>query len=464
MTTPLMRYLLPLLLPVCLTAAERPNIILLMTDDQGWGQTGYRDHPHLETPNLDAMASGGLRFEHFYAGASNCSPTRATVLTGRSNDRTGVRNHGYALRLQEKTVAQALRRSGYATAHFGKWHLNGLRGPGVPIFATDSHNPGRFGFETWLSVSNFFDRDPLMSRQGKVESFEGDSSEIIVAEALEYIRGQGSTERPFFVVIWYGTPHSPMIVSEADRSRFPDDLTEKHRHHLGELVAMDRSVGALRSGLRELGLAENTLLWFNSDNGGLPGYGPETVGHLRGSKSSMYEGGLRVPGIVEWPAVIRSPRVTRVRAGTVDIFPTLVEVAGLPATAMLRPVDGISLKGLFEREWERRPDPLFFHHNNRGVVIDGDRKLLVTTRGNEVYHLVEDPAETRNLFRESDPESRRLMELYRKWKVSLDASREGLDYPEGKVLPGNPEPRQWREDPVYRPWLERFQRNVHPQG
>jgi len=229
--------------------AAPPNIILVMADDMGWGQTGYYNHPVLKTPNLDAMAANGLRFDRFYAGAPNCSPTRASVMTGRSNDRTGVENHGFALRRQERTVAQALRDAGYATGHFGKWHLNGLRGPGVPIFAGDNHNPGEFGFEEWLSVTNFFDRNPIMSRNGQFEEFEGDSSEIIVAEALEFIRKQTRAERPFFTVIWYGTPHSPFVAANEDKAAFLE-LDERSQHHYGELVAMDRSIGALRHGRR----------------------------------------------------------------------------------------------------------------------------------------------------------------------------------------------------------------------
>ena len=158
--------------------AEQPHIVLVMTDDQGWGQTGYNNHPVLKTPNLDAMAANGLRFDRFYAAAPVCSPTRASVLTGRSNMRTGVESHGFALRKQERTLAQALKKAGYATGHFGKWHLNGLRGPGVPIRGDDTHGPGQFGFDTWLSVTNFFDRDPVMSRKGTFVEFSGDSSEI----------------------------------------------------------------------------------------------------------------------------------------------------------------------------------------------------------------------------------------------------------------------------------------------
>jgi arylsulfatase A-like enzyme len=140
---------------------SRPNIVLVMTDDQGWGQTGDYNHPHLETPNLDAMAANGLRLDRFYAGAPNCSPTRATVLTGRTNDRTGVFNHGWPLRRQEKTLGEAMQQAGYATAHFGKWHLNGLRGRGVPVLAHDKRRPGVFGF-----VVVEYSRRPVADVQG----------------------------------------------------------------------------------------------------------------------------------------------------------------------------------------------------------------------------------------------------------------------------------------------------------
>jgi len=168
--------------------SEKPNIILIMTDDQGWGQTGYYDHPILQTPNLDEMTRNGIRFDRFYAGAPVCSPTRASVLTGRVNDRTGVFDHGYALRTQEKTIAQALKKVGYSTGHFGKWHLNGLRGPGAPILKSDNHSPGEFGFDYWLSTTNFFDIDPLMSKNGEFVDLKGTSSKVIFDEAIKFIK------------------------------------------------------------------------------------------------------------------------------------------------------------------------------------------------------------------------------------------------------------------------------------
>ena len=275
------------------------------------------------------MAANGLRMDRFYAGAAVCSPTRASVLTGRSNDRTGVWSHGYGLRKQEKTVAQAMAKAGYATGHFGKWHLNGLRGPGVPILAGDDYGPGGFGFETWISVTNFFDRDPILSRQGKFEEFSGDSSEVVIDEALKFLAANHKAGKKTFAVVWFGTPHSPFRASDADMAEFPDDGSVSRDHH-GELVAMDRSMGTLRKGIRELGVEKETLVWFTSDNGGLPKIKPDTVGGLRGHKGSLHEGGLRVPCIIEWPGVIR-PKISPWPGCTMDIFPTLVDVVGLPA-------------------------------------------------------------------------------------------------------------------------------------
>jgi arylsulfatase A-like enzyme len=148
-------------------------------------------------------------------------------MTGRSNDRTGVLNHGYALRSQERTVAQAFQKAGYATGHFGKWHLNGLRGPGAPVLGDDPLSPGQFGFDTWLSVTNFFDLNPLMSRNGEFEEFEGDSSEIIVGEALKFIRTQHDAGKPFFTVIWFAPPHANLHQPNQDQHRQPQPASVK---------------------------------------------------------------------------------------------------------------------------------------------------------------------------------------------------------------------------------------------
>jgi arylsulfatase A-like enzyme len=440
-------------------AAPRPDIVLVMADDMGWGETGYNGHPALKTPELDAMAAAGLRFDRFYAGAPVCSPTRATVLTGRSNDRTGVRDHGYALRRQERTIARALREAGYATAHFGKWHLSGIRGPGVPVLASDPYHPGNFGFDEWLSATNYFDRNPILGRKGGLAAFTGDSSEIVVAEALTFIRRSRAAGKPSFTVIWYGSPHHPAVAVEADRAAFMA-LDRGAQNHYGELVALDRSVGMLRRGLRDLGVAENTLVWFCSDNGGLKDVTPSTVGELRDYKGSLYEGGLRVPAIIEWPAGIRTPRVTRFPSVTMDIFPTIAEIAALPASTRLEPIDGMSLKPLFAAEQTERAKPIPFQYLGGSALIDNRYKLVSRLLGkgrfgpHELYDLMADPRETQDLTDAQPEVAERLREVLRQWQGSIAASVQGRDYPERRVDPAHVDkPRSWTGVPDYQPHL-----------
>ena len=456
--------LITLLLIPCLTnvtpAQDRPNIVLVMADDMGWGQTGYYNHPILKTPNLDAMAANGLRFDRFYAGAPNCSPTRATVMTGRTNDRTGVQNHGFPLRPQEKTIAQALSEAGYVTGHFGKWHLNGIRGPGIPIMADDIRGPGAFGFQTWLSVTNFFDRNPIMSRQGTFEEFEGDSSEICVDEAVKWIHQQATADKPFFTVIWYGTPHAPFVASEEDKAPFTHlDKFSEHQH--GELVAMDRSIGTLRKGLRDAGVAANTLFWFCSDNGGLPKIQPSTVGNLRGFKGSVYEGGLRVPAIIEWPNGVARPRITMHPTATMDIFPTIVDVVGLPESLLIQPQDGVSIKPLLSSESGPRKKPIGFRHTNRGAIVDNNIKLVCSNvkRGEfELYDLSTDPAEQTDLTASKPKLAKRMQTIFNKFNASIEASVAGNDYPEKKVVPAEPAPIFWTELKQYEPYFEAWEK------
>lgn len=456
--------LIPLLFvtKICLSAQSQaqttlPHIIFVMADDMGWGQTGYRNHPILKTPNIDAMAANGLRFDRFYAGGPVCSPTRASVLTGRTHDRTGVLSHGYALRLQERTIAQALKARGYITAHFGKWHLNGQRGPGAPIFGNDPRSPSAFGFDTWLSVSNFYDMDPLLSRNGNFEAFKGDSSDVIMHEATQFLRANHDKGKPMFAVIWYGTPHSPFRATEADKSSFAN-LNEPSANHYGELVALDRSLGNLRSTLKELEIAENTLLVFCSDNGGLPEIKPDTVGGLRGHKGSVYEGGIRVPGIFEWPSVIQ-PAITDYPACVTDLFPTIADIVDLTELSMLRPIDGISLQPLFGNPDKKRSHPIGFRYQNKRAWIDNRYKLVTNDvrRGKfELYDLVNDPRESHDLSSTESAVFDRLKTAFESWDQSVDGSFTGTDYPEEAVSPPDPNPINWFELPQYAPFLEQW--------
>ena len=433
----------------------RPNVVLLMADDMGWAQTGYYGHPLLETPHLDAMAGAGLRMDRFYAGAPSCTPTRATVITGRTNDRTGAFRVGDSINKQEKTIAQAFGQAGYATAHFGKWHLNQVHPSGDnPMPSDDPHNPGELGFDYWLSHTNQFNLDPVFSENGVPKQFEGDSSEVLVAEALRYIAEQAESGAPAFVVIWYASPHRPFGAFPEDEETFAE-LDDGSKAHHAEIVAMDRSIGALRQGLRDLGIADNTLLWFTSDNGGLPNvdYGPEhlgvhpdTTGHLRGFKKDFYEGGLRVPTIIEWPGGI-APRITNFPASTMDIFPTLIEVAGLDPASINAVHDGISIAHAFDSEPVHRDQPIGFRASGGLAWLDNDVKLVrnftaESPEAFELYNVAADPEEQHDLIEQQPEVAARMRAELDAWNRSVDESITGADYPEGIVLPSGREPKE----------------------
>jgi arylsulfatase A-like enzyme len=440
------------------TAETSPNIILIMTDDQGWAQTGYYNHPVLKTPNLDSMAANGLRFDRFYAAGPVCSPTRASVLTGRTHDRTGVYTHGFALRRQEKTLSEALNNAGYATGHFGKWHLNGLRGPGVPIFDDDIYSPGAFGFEDWVSVTNFFDIDPLMSDNGEFKEFKGTTSEIIAAQAIEFIEKSMTNQKPFFAVIWDGSPHRPMKATQEDRAPY-DHLNEISANQHGEIAAFDRSLGMIRDKLRQLNIANNTIIWFCSDNGGLHDIEPSTVGNLRDFKGSLYEGGIRVPAIIEWPAEVK-PAITKYPASTMDIFPTIASIIQLPDTVMLQPQDGQSLVKLWQEEEgvAKREQPIPFRYSNGGALVNNDFKIFTENRDSgiyQLYNLSSDPLESTDVSDQYPDIYESMISTYKKWDETVEISIKGLDYPEGVVTDSSRD-HTWMKDPRYEPYLDEW--------
>jgi len=409
-----------------------PNVVLCMTDDQGWGDVSYNGLKAIRTPALDAMAAAGLRFNRFYAGAPLCSPTRGSVLTGRHPNRYGCFMPGSPIRAQEMTIAQALRRAGYRTGHFGKWHLNGVSGPGKPVAADDPLSPGKMGFDEWLSVSNYFDTDWTFSRKGELEKHVGDGSDVIVAEALKFIAAAVREGRPFMAVIWFGSPHSPHKPLPEDQKAAGGSA------YYGELVAVDRAMGRLRSELRALGVADNTLVWFNSDNGATPA---GSNGPLRGHKATLWEGGIRVPGIIEWPAGIRKPVTTDVPACTSDIYPTVLELAKVTVPNQITPLDGLSLVPLIEGRMERRAAPIAFWHNparaggqlntatGHAALCDNRYKLHRLPDGNwQLYDLVEDISEKRDLAAEKPEIVQQMKTELLRWIDSVAASYRGEDY------------------------------------
>lgn len=458
------------MLAVSTQGRDRPNIILAMADDQGWGEMAYNGHPVLKTPTFDEMASFGLRFDRFYAAAPVCSPTRGSVLTGRHPNRFGCFSWGYSLRSQEVTLAEVLAEAGYRTGHFGKWHLGSVR-------ADSPVSPGRSGFHEWFSSPNFFDNDPWMCRNGKAVRVQGESSMVTVEAALEFIRSAAAAGEPFLAVVWFGSPHSPHQALASDLELYRDQ-PEELRHFLGEITAMDRAMGHLRRELRKLGIAENTLLWYTSDNGAIP---QGSTGGLSGGKGTLWEGGIRVPALLEWPSRIPEPRITDLPCGTVDIYPTLLEIAGIPIPDH-PPLDGISLVPLLEGRMTRREKPLGFwvypaqgqrvrssdlleelaQEQERGVVrpasetppfptggldrryreedlpghaawIDGDYKLhrIPDEKGLRyaLFHLSVDPREQMDLIEAEAERAGRMKAELSAWQKSVIRSLNGEDYP-----------------------------------
>ena len=440
------------------TGAERPNIILIMSDDQGWGQVGYMDHPHLKgnTPNLDAMAANGIRFHRFYAAASVCSPTRASVLTGRSPQRTGVPGLHKRLCLQEKTLPEALKKAGYATAHFGKWHLGGVKGSAMPILPDDPNGPAHYGFDEYLSATNYIEMNPLMTHNGEIVYLEGESSVLMVEAGLEFI--EANRDKPTFTVLWYGSPHFPYTAKEQDMEGLPADMDARQRALLGEIVAMDRSIGMLRDRLRELEMAENTLIWFCSDNGGRD-HEPHSQAGLRGFKGSLHEGGIRVPGLIEWPGTIQ-PLETDFPASTMDIMPTIVDLLDLPEDSMLEVVDGESIVPLFKGQTPQRTHPIPIRSKGM-ALIDGRYKIVRNGNGKgapwQLFDLENDLGESTDLAAQEPERFEKMKAEALAVEASIDASALGADYPEGKVIqPQRTE--QWEDMEAYRALFPTFKK------
>jgi arylsulfatase A-like enzyme len=407
----------------CFAQKDRPNVILCMTDDQGWADVSYNEVGRLtngkfKTVELDKMAAGGLRFDRFYAAAAFCSPTRGSCLTGRNPYRYSVTSPGRPLKLEEKTIAQALAAAGYRTGHFGKWHLNGKSGPGKPVTKDDPLNPGAFGFQHWFSVSNFFEANWTFSRNGESVETKGDGSDVIVAEALRWLdERKDSSREPFFAVIWFGNPHTPHKPLASDLEMAGGDP------ELAEIAGIDRAMGTLRKALRERGMAENTMLWFCSDNGR-----PGTNTPLRGQKGGVYEGGIRVPGICEWPARVKPGR-TPVLAVTSDFYPTILAAAGIPMSDdKPQPIDGINLLPLLEGKMAERPGPIGFMEGKTMAWTDNRYKLVAGRDGKELFDLTEDSGESRNIATDKPEVVERMSKDLETWAASVNRSKAGADY------------------------------------
>jgi arylsulfatase A len=367
-------------------AEPRPNIVVVLADDLGYGDLACYGEPNVHTPHLDHFASEGLRFTDCYSASSSCSPARTGLMTGRTPYRVGT----YVaipflspihLRTNEITVATLLRDSGYATSHVGKWHLNGsFNLPGQP-------QPNDHGFEYWFSTQNNClpnHKDPYnFVRNGiPLGRIEGYGADIVSREAIDWLRETRDKTKPFFLYVCFHEPHEPIATAPEYAelyAKFPDPA---QRAYLGNITQMDAAFGRLMAELDAQGLRDNTLILFTSDNGpAITRFHPYgSTGPLRAKKGHQYDGGIRVPGIVRWPGKVAPGTVSSEPVCGVDLLPTLCEIAGVQAPKD-RALDGASILSALEGGRIRRTKPLYWQYNRSAskmkvAMRDGDWKML----------------------------------------------------------------------------------------
>lgn len=369
---------------------EPPNIVVALCDDLGAGDLGCAGHPVIRTPHIDRFAGQGSRFTSFYAAAPVCSPSRAGLLTGRTPTRCGIYdwiNPGSPVHLKrdETTIATLLRASGYATCLSGKWHLSGAAN-------LDSQTtPSDHGFDHWFATQNnaapSHENPANFVRNGKpVGPLQGYSSDLIVEEAAGWL-GRRRGRQPFFLLLTYHSPHEPVATAPEFAGLYPGLDKRGQDLYYGNVTQLDRSFGRLLQTIDALPDRDNTIVLFTSDNGPewLNRYAGSwrshgSAGLLRSQKLSLYEGGIRVPGLLRWPSRIRPGRVEQTPAGFVDLLPTFCEAARVTPPSRKR-LDGTSLLPVIGGQPLSRKLPLHWHYSNtidppRAALRDGDWKLL----------------------------------------------------------------------------------------
>lgn len=396
---------------------KQPNIVLIVSDDQGWGDLGINGNPNVHTPNIDKLANNGVQFSRFYVNPV-CSPTRAEILTGRYHPRGGVYSTsrgGERLDLDEKTIAEIFQSNGYKTAAFGKWH-NGSQPP---------YHPNNRGFEEYYGFAsghwgNYF--SPLLEHNGEVTQGNGFIIDDLTDHAMHYI--EKNSDQPFFVYLAYNTPHSPMQVPDVWWDKYKDAAIDtSHRYADKEKMDktraayalcenLDWNVGRVVDKLDSLKLLENTLVIYMSDNG--PN-GWRWNDGLKGIKGSTDEGGVRSPFIMYWKETLK-PQIISQLASTIDILPSLMDLAGI-TNPFENPLDGLSLKPLLmgsEEEWKERN--VYSHWNGR-VSVRNQNYILDSD--NQLYDLKADPGQDQPIAQATSAAFTELSKAKEEWINSV---------------------------------------------
>ena len=447
-------------------AAERPNFLIVLADDLGYGDLACYGHPETRTPSVDRLAAQGTRFTDGYSAGANCSPSRTGLMTGRTPYRAGIHTaipwgSTMHLRRSEVTIASLLRQAGYATCHVGKWHLNSR------LDHPDQPTPNEHGFEHWFSTQNnalpsHHDPDSFFRDGQPVGKLEGYSADIVAAEAIRWLREDRASDRPFFLYMCFNEPHEPINTNPRHAAHYHHPSQPARAGYYGNITQMDAGLGQVLTYLDEAGLSDDTFVLFTSDNGPAnTKYHPHgSSGPLRAEKNHVYDGGIRVPFIIRWPKRVAAGAVSNEPVCGVDLFPTVCAIVGVDPPAD-RKLDGANLlPALVDGGAVARPEPLYWQYNRANSIPKvamrvGDWKILATLKGMpmtgpggsitdhdmralktaeldrfELYNLRDDIGETRDLAAEQ-PE--RLAEL-----AALLAQKYAEVRDEGPVWPASP--------------------------
>jgi arylsulfatase A-like enzyme len=407
------------LLPCCsAVAAERPNVIVFLSDDQGWGDLSFNGNQNLSTPNIDSLARDGASFDRFYV-CPVCSPTRAELLTGRYHPRSGVYSTsagGERMNADETTIAELFRACGYATAAYGKWH-NGMQYP---------YHPNARGFDEFYGFcsghwGNYF--SPLLEHNNQMIHGNGFVIDDFTDQAIRFI--ESHQDQPFFVYLPYNTPHSPMQVPDRWWNKFADrelimhnrDPQKENLGHVRAALAMceniDWNVGRVLQKLDDLHLADNTIVVYFCDNG--PN-GHRWNGDMKGRKGSTDEGGVRSPLFIRWPAKIEpNRRVTQISAA-IDLLPTLTSLCDVPSKTS-KPLDGLDVSPLLTGRKTEWPDRLIYSHWRNRVSVRNQQFRLDHT--GQLFDLTADPGQRENVARQHPQLTERLSTAVAVWKQDV---------------------------------------------
>jgi len=402
---------------------RKPNVVFILTDDQGYGDLSIHGNPHLKTPNLDSIANDGARFTRF-CSSPVCSPTRSSLLTGRYNYRTGVVDTYLGrsmMHSREVTLAEMLKPAGYKSGIFGKWHL----GDNYPLRSIDQGfddsvvinggglmQPGDVPKEISGVEPSYF--DPVLSRNGKWEQQKGYCTDVYFREAIRFI--DENRTRPFFCYLPTNAPHTPLQVAEELAEPFRKlGLNETTAKVYGMVSNVDKNVGNLLEHLKSRGLDQNTIVVFMTDNGPQQ---PRFNSGLRGLKGSVYEGGIRVPFFVRWPGRIAPGTVVDRLAAHIDFAPTVLDACGVKTKSA---VDGRSLMPLLtgqKTNWSNRSLFIQWHRGDAPRAFENSAAMTQRYKlinGKELYDIEKDPAEAKDIAAEQPSVVRQLRISYESW-------------------------------------------------